>query len=146
MESKPSSPRTKPTKGYSCVGCFERKVKYDKQHPCSACLCSNVDCIFSARVAPCRPPRQVTDKAILTRLKYYKDLLRENGIDLAFPSATLGEAETTLRAHNAYHFTGLKSNKPLFNPNLSYGELIVNNRKSCFMTKCASCLPRLQCC
>ena len=142
MENKSSSPRTKPPKTYSCVRCFERKVKCDKQHPCSACLRSNVDCIFRARAAPRRPPRQVADEAVLARLKYYEDLLRENGIDLASPSATLSEAETTSPPHDAHHFTGLKSNKPLFNPNLSHGKFIVDNGKSRFIEKYASCLLR----
>jgi hypothetical protein len=79
VESSPRIPPRKPT--FACVRCFERKVRCDKQNPCSACVRQNVQCIF-------RPPKQSKRRQLLAsedlvneRLRRYEALLREKGID-----------------------------------------------------------------
>ncbi|KIW80928.1 hypothetical protein Z517_03951 [Fonsecaea pedrosoi CBS 271.37] len=43
MEPSADTTGPRPRKAYSCVRCFERKVKCDKQHPCSGCVRSKVE-------------------------------------------------------------------------------------------------------
>lgn len=51
----------KPQKAFSCLRCFERKVKCDKQHPCANCVKSNVECIFRIPSAPRRKKKRPTE-------------------------------------------------------------------------------------
>lgn len=80
-----------PSKAYSCVRCFKRKVKCDKHHPCTACLHAKVDCIFRTPAPPRRRAPRAIDEAVLARLKHYEELLRANGI--AFNSASTPSLE-----------------------------------------------------
>lgn len=52
-ERNPSSASVAP-KGRSCVVCRNRKVRCDKQSPCSNCRRANIPCVFSSTE---RPPR-----------------------------------------------------------------------------------------
>lgn len=52
----------KPIKAFSCLRCFERKVKCDKNHPCANCVKSNVDCVFRIPSAPRRKKKRATEE------------------------------------------------------------------------------------
>jgi hypothetical protein len=77
---------------YSCTRCADRKVKCDRQRPCSACVKHNAHCIFNS-VQLSRPRhKRVKVKALTDRLRHYEALLQERGIeDLSAPS--LGSAQ-----------------------------------------------------
>ncbi|OIW30448.1 hypothetical protein CONLIGDRAFT_279429 [Coniochaeta ligniaria NRRL 30616] len=68
----------------ACIRCAERKVKCDRQRPCSACVNHKVDCIFQ----PPRPPQKRHRygkehvQLLSDRLNHYESLLQERGIDL----------------------------------------------------------------
>ncbi|KAF2197055.1 hypothetical protein GQ43DRAFT_425355 [Delitschia confertaspora ATCC 74209] len=68
---------------FACIRCAERKVKCDRQRPCSACVRHKVDCVFQPPRPPQKRHRHVREQLLhLTdRLKYYETLLREQGID-----------------------------------------------------------------
>jgi hypothetical protein len=153
MENKSSSSQTKQPKAYSCVRCFERKVKCDKQHPCAGCLRSKVECVFKIRAAPRRRQRQ-TPEAIIARLKHCEDLLRDNGIDLNSLSAAARKVDTTSPPPDADYSTTSTSKPtgpdpgsthhilPLFDPSLyppstglSQGKLIVDHGRARFIEK-----------
>lgn len=74
------APGIKLTRGTSCVLCQQRKVRCDKNKPCSNCVKANVEC----RVVPPQPPRRrkkrLHEKDLVERLKKYEDLLRDNGV------------------------------------------------------------------
>lgn len=86
----------KQQKTYSCVRCFERKVKCDKQHPCAACLRSNTECVFRIPSAPRRRRKRTQEELLQARLQHYESLLRANGIspDAVSPDDGAPEAET----------------------------------------------------
>ena len=65
----------------SCVRCADRKVKCDRQRPCSACVKHNVDCVFNPLVPPRKRHKRVQNLALMNRLRYYEALLQEQGID-----------------------------------------------------------------
>ncbi|KAL8695779.1 MAG: hypothetical protein Q9224_003165 [Gallowayella concinna] len=65
---------------YSCIRCAERKVKCDRQKPCSACVKYNVDCVFNP-LRPRKEQRRVKNQILVDRLKHYEALLSEQGLD-----------------------------------------------------------------
>ena len=70
-----------PQAPFACVRCSERKVKCDKQNPCTTCVRHKIQCIYRAPKPSRR--RRVREKEALVdeRLKRYEALLQENGID-----------------------------------------------------------------
>ena len=77
-----ANPQPKLPKAYSCVRCFERKVKCDKQHPCAGCMRAKVECIFRIPAAPRRRTKKAQDESLVVRLKQYEEILRSNGIEV----------------------------------------------------------------
>ena len=77
--SVPSGMTSRPT--YSCVRCAERKVKCDRQRPCSNCVKHHVDCVFNASRPPRKQRRRVNDQILTDRLRRYEALLRDQGFD-----------------------------------------------------------------
>ncbi|GFP53496.1 aurofusarin cluster transcription factor aurR2 [Trichoderma asperellum] len=68
------------TRGTSCVLCQQRKVRCDKNKPCSNCVKAGAEC----RVVPPQPPRRrkkrLQEKDLLERLRKYEALLAQNGV------------------------------------------------------------------
>jgi hypothetical protein len=89
-DQTPSSSSSRPT--YSCVRCSDRKVKCDRQYPCSACVRHNVQCIFRAPPSPRRKPKRAKDLNLKERLKRYEALLQNLGVD---PNRLTENADTT---------------------------------------------------
>ncbi|KAJ9651529.1 hypothetical protein H2198_009197 [Neophaeococcomyces mojaviensis] len=72
----------KPAKAYSCIRCFERKVKCDRESPCSNCSKSNAECIFRVPPAPRRRKKRTQEEILKTRLEHYEQILKSKGIDV----------------------------------------------------------------
>lgn len=66
---------------FACIRCAERKVKCDRQRPCSACTKHNVECIFNTTKPPRKKYKRVKVQALADRLSQYENLLREYGVD-----------------------------------------------------------------
>ncbi|OAP54767.1 hypothetical protein AYL99_11215 [Fonsecaea erecta] len=71
-----------PGKAFSCIRCFERKVKCDKQSPCSNCVKSKVECIFRIPPPARRRKKRTQEDLLLARLKKCEELLKSKGIDI----------------------------------------------------------------
>ncbi|KAF2092769.1 mitogen-activated protein kinase [Rhizodiscina lignyota] len=69
------------TSTFACVRCSERKVKCNRQNPCSACTRHKVQCIFRAPKPPRRRRKLSRNELFDERLKRYEVLLLEKGID-----------------------------------------------------------------
>ncbi|KAH8680940.1 fungal-specific transcription factor domain-containing protein [Xylariales sp. PMI_506] len=71
----------KVTRGHSCILCQQRKVRCDKNKPCSNCVRAGVEC----RVIPPQPPRRrkkrVAERDLVERLRKYEALLTLHGIE-----------------------------------------------------------------
>ena len=76
MSTTAAPTSSRPT--YSCIRCAERKVKCDRQKPCSACVKHNVDCVFNISQPPRKRHKRV--QILTDRLKHYEALLQEQGI------------------------------------------------------------------
>ena len=74
-----SSIPNRPT--YSCIRCAERKVKCDRQRPCSTCVKRNVDCVFNPSQPPRKRHRRVKEQILTDRLRQYEALLQQQGVD-----------------------------------------------------------------
>ena len=72
-------PSSRPT--YSCVRCADRKVRCDRQNPCSACLRHDVQCVFRAPPPPRRKQKRAQDGNLKDRLKRYEALFQNLGVD-----------------------------------------------------------------
>jgi hypothetical protein len=80
-ESIPS-PSSKITRGHSCILCQQRKVRCDKQKPCSNCIKARAECIPSAPAGPRRRRRKLTETDLVGRLRRYEHLLKKHGVKL----------------------------------------------------------------
>ena len=136
-----SNASDRPTKAFSCIRCFERKVKCDKQNPCTNCAKSQVECVFRVPPPPRRRKKRLQEDALLERLRKCEDLLKSKGIsvdgtpsttespDLATDGSTVPPNDTTDDFAKAVsHFDVL----PQF-PASKNGQLLVNQGKSRFI-------------
>lgn len=78
--ARPPSPKI--TRGHSCVLCQQRKVKCDKQRPCSNCIKARAACVPSAPAVPRRKKRRLTEQDLAARLRRYEHLLKKNGVKI----------------------------------------------------------------
>jgi hypothetical protein len=76
-----SSSSTSKRQTYSCIRCAERKVKCNRQRPCSACVKHDVDCVFNPVQPTRKRPKRIKVNVLTDKLKYYEALLQEQGID-----------------------------------------------------------------
>lgn len=68
---------------YSCVVCHRRKVKCDRNRPCSNCARNgNVECEYRAPPAPRRKKKRGVDPALSERLRRYEEALKKSGIKI----------------------------------------------------------------
>ncbi|KAF2492577.1 hypothetical protein BU16DRAFT_513756 [Lophium mytilinum] len=83
METLASVSSTAPSRPtFSCIRCADRKVKCDRQIPCSACVKHKVDCVYNHSQPPRKRRRRINDQILTDRLKHYEALLQAQGIDL----------------------------------------------------------------
>ena len=73
-------PSPKITRGHSCVLCQQRKVKCDRQKPCSNCIRARADCVPSAPTVPRRRRRKFSEQDLAARLRRCEHLLRKHGV------------------------------------------------------------------
>ena len=86
-----SSPPRRPT--YSCVRCSDRKVRCDRQNPCSTCVKHNVQCLFRALPPPRKRQKRVKEGNLKDQLKRYEELFQGLGVDPNKPPTSSSEAE-----------------------------------------------------
>ena len=71
-----STTNAKNFRSHACVLCQQRKVRCDRNDPCSGCVKARVDCIFRAPAPPRRRKRKDPEVDVHARLKHYETLLR----------------------------------------------------------------------
>ena len=90
-----SNRSSRPT--YSCIRCSDRKVRCDKQNPCTGCLKHNVQCLFRSLPPPKQKQKRVKQGTLADKLKRYEALLQKQGLDPNPPPNTsqAGQHSTT---------------------------------------------------
>lgn len=66
---------------HSCLRCAARKVKCDKELPCSQCVRHNVQCNYKHYLAPPKRHSRAKYDRLNEQLRRYETLLREHGLD-----------------------------------------------------------------
>ncbi|KAH8668289.1 fungal-specific transcription factor domain-containing protein [Tricladium varicosporioides] len=134
-ESVPTAaapPVVKITRGHSCVLCQQRKVKCDRQKPCSNCIKARAECVASTPTLPRRRRRKFTETDLATRLKKYEHLLKKNGIKIEDDEDDPSGAATEDRVH-AYREYGAPESISLAVPrarNAERGALFTDKENS----------------
>lgn len=75
-----SRPLQNASKKYSCVTCHTRKVKCDRDQPCTSCLKTGSECTYTEPPPPRRRMKKPKQSSA-ARLKRYQEVLRNHGID-----------------------------------------------------------------
>ncbi|KAH7082964.1 hypothetical protein BKA63DRAFT_140631 [Paraphoma chrysanthemicola] len=65
---------------FACIRCAERKVKCDRQQPCSACIKHSKECVFNPSKPPRKRNRRIKIQSLIDQLNHYEVLLQKNGI------------------------------------------------------------------
>ncbi|KAL1303046.1 hypothetical protein AAFC00_003356 [Neodothiora populina] len=73
-------PAEKPRRVLACVQCQQRKIKCDRNFPCSNCIKYRVQCTPAASLGPRQRRRRLPERELLDRLRYYESLLQQNHI------------------------------------------------------------------
>lgn len=81
-ETPETAASPKIVRGHSCVLCQQRKVKCDRQKPCSNCVKARAECVPSIPTVPRRRKRKFSEQDLATRLRRYEHLLRKHGIKI----------------------------------------------------------------
>src|SRR5450432_2958942 len=76
------APMTKPGRVQSCVMCQQRKVKCNREFPCSNCIKSGNECIKSVPAPPRRKKRKVPQSELTAKIKHYERLLKGHGVTI----------------------------------------------------------------
>jgi Fungal Zn(2)-Cys(6) binuclear cluster domain len=66
----------------SCVTCRRRKVKCNKQQPCSNCVKQHIECVFPAPGRAPRKPRKPQDSELIERLKRLEGVVQSLGVQV----------------------------------------------------------------
>ncbi|KAK5089701.1 hypothetical protein LTR24_005970 [Lithohypha guttulata] len=80
--SPANDPPAKAAKAYSCIRCFDRKVKCNRESPCSNCSKSGVECVFRVPPAPRRRNKRIKEDILKARISQYEEILKSKGIDI----------------------------------------------------------------
>ncbi len=75
-----TSPSIKITRGHSCVLCQQRKVKCDRQKPCSNCIKSRAECVPSTVTVPRRRRKKLSEADLAAKLRRYEHLLKTHSV------------------------------------------------------------------
>ena len=79
-KDRPFSQNAKPQRVLACVLCQQRKVKCDRQSPCSNCIRSHAQCVPAATLVLRQRRRRFPERELLDRLRHYESLLRHSNI------------------------------------------------------------------
>lgn len=139
LQAPSQTPDTTPkiTRGHSCILCQQRKVKCDRQKPCSNCIKARAECIPSAPLQPRRRKRKLTEIDLAARLRKYEHLLRTHGVKIDHDDEVIpGSAE---RANESPHWhepgaNGLSMNVPRAR-NVERGALFADKESSHYVEK-----------
>jgi hypothetical protein len=67
---------------HSCLSCRQRKVKCDRQTPCSNCVKAAKQCSFILPVRGKRKRTKVPKEGLHAKLRRYEELLRSYGVNI----------------------------------------------------------------
>ena len=92
--SRPPATTMKAQRILACVQCQYRKIKCNREFPCSNCIKTGVQCV-PANLVPKQRRRRFPERELLDRLRRYEDLLKHHRIqfDPLHPSTSTTNEE-----------------------------------------------------
>ena len=78
--SRPAPSTMKSHRILACVQCQHRKIKCNREFPCSHCIKTGVECV-PGNLAPRQRRRRFAERELLDRLRHYEDLLNQHNIE-----------------------------------------------------------------
>jgi hypothetical protein len=132
-------PYPKITRGHSCVLCQQRKVRCDRQKPCSNCIKARAECVPSAPTLPRRRRRKLTETDLVGRLRKYEHLLKTHGVKIDDDDSP-GEESSGNWADRGRE-TGLSMTVPRAR-NQPPGALFADKENSHYVERYCTVLPR----
>jgi len=85
-----TSPTTSNRPVYSCIRCSDRKIKCDRQDPCSTCVKHSAQCTFRPVRRSQKKQKRLKREALIDRLKHYEAILQERGLTPNIPNHKAG--------------------------------------------------------
>ncbi|EGU80027.1 hypothetical protein FOXB_09466 [Fusarium oxysporum f. sp. conglutinans Fo5176] len=137
----PSTPSA-PLPLRSCVFCRQRKVKCDRQKPCSNCLCANNECSYPAgRGRAAKRLTQTLDTRLVDRLQKLENIIQQltSQVDatantLPSGSGTDGEEIGPSPGGVRNYPSGLDDAAPDASINQQLGRLMIDDSKSYYVS------------
>ncbi|KAM5367385.1 hypothetical protein ACJZ2D_010030 [Fusarium nematophilum] len=128
----------------SCVFCRQRKVKCDRQQPCSNCVRCKLDCTYPAgRGRAAKRPRQTLDAPLVDRLHRLEDIIKRlaSQVDAGAAGATAGTSvqgspETEVGAHDREEHPSSSHSSPEASGSIDqqFGRLMIDENKSYYVS------------
>lgn len=119
-------------KEQSCLRCAQRKVRCDRNSPCSNCRKSQAECLFVAHAPSRRRKRKRPGEDLLAKLKRYEGLLTSHGINFDGydgPETTQYSVPDKTIVHEGRNI------KKEVSPTLQPGKLILENGELRYVDK-----------
>lgn len=125
--SELSGPRSR-----SCVQCRSRKIKCDRQIPCSSCVRSGSQCSYPAGLgrAPKRPRRAV-DSRVLDRLTRLEVMMKQMGSDRGQDTT---ERTTSTQPKESIAHVGLAPKDESSAVDKQLGRLVIDDTRSYYVS------------
>src|SRR5436190_11438545 len=82
MRTAPSTETSQQLNIRSCITCRRRKVRCDKQRPCSNCVKARVECIFPGPGRAPRKSKKSPDRELLARLRRLEGVVQSLSVQV----------------------------------------------------------------
>ncbi|OGM39670.1 fungal specific transcription factor domain protein [Aspergillus bombycis] len=111
VQQSPMTADNQIPKNPSCVVCARRKVRCDRNDPCSACIKRGVECVFPTHIPPRRRKRQRSEDRRHSGFPYQSPIRQDNAAsarisNLDHPATTHNAFPSGSRAEQGMLFTG----------------------------------------
>ncbi|KAF2663296.1 putative fungal-specific transcription factor [Microthyrium microscopicum] len=124
------------SKNFSCLKCRERKVKCDRQNPCSNCTKTSTQCSFIAPVRGKRKRTKLPTEGLHAKLRRYEKLLQSLGHGAEIEPSNVdddrSDTEKASESDAASHRGPSLENTKISDPSFFYGnkKRLVTNKES----------------
>jgi hypothetical protein len=138
---------TRVLKEFSCILCKQRKIRCDRQAPCSACVRAHAQCVRQSPAPPRRRRKKKdSDLNLEAKIERYEKLLREYRVAVPDPesegdgdSPTRAQAiESTIESYRNSAAESDKRTKPLRALDIERGKMITENGRSRYFERYAT--------
>ncbi|KAK9452808.1 hypothetical protein V1511DRAFT_463815 [Dipodascopsis uninucleata] len=118
---------------HSCVLCQRRKVRCDKNSPCSRCEKAGIECVYNPVLHRGRPKRKSPQSVLVSRLRYYEERLRNLGETIEPLHFHITTSQTEKTAENDGQYESDQPEIHEANVRRSRGKIITEGERSRYL-------------